>query len=263
MSLDRVLEPAPEDPSLEALAYREIDHTEVNARFVHDLITGGPVGPRVLDLGCGPAHIPILLCESFDSHGDRLRELDAAIDNWPAPDWLSEGQIEVMATDHCVEMLDLAKFEIEFASLVERVHLAQLDLTEPDAFQPEIVDTAISNSVAHHLADPSMLIQQAIRALKPGGRLFVRDLMRPESDARVEEIVAAVAAAVTDAAPDSVPPAPELPSDPLFHQQLLRQSLHAALTLEEIRAVCSGFHIAPECVVATSERHWTIDWCRP
>ena len=155
---------------------------------------GESVGPRVLDLGTGPAHIPILLCEVFDSHGARLRELGEPLASWLDPPWGAECQLEVMATDACVEMLELARFEIEFSSMVERVHLAQIDLTEPEAFQSEIADTVISNSVAHHLADPSLLIQQAMHALKPGGRMFIRDLMRPESESQLEEIVATVAA---------------------------------------------------------------------
>ena len=42
-------------------------------------------------------------------------------------------------------------------------------------------------------------------------------------------------------------------------QQLLRQSLHAALTLPEIREICAGLGIQPDDVQMTSDRHWTID----
>ena len=33
-------------------------------------------------------------------------------------------------------------------------------------------------------------------------------------------------------------------------------------TLEEIREICRGLGIADQSVQMTSDRHWTIDWCR-
>jgi hypothetical protein len=46
-------------------------------------------------------------------------------------------------------------------------------------------------------------------------------------------------------------------------QQLFRQSLHAALTLEEIQKMCGGLGIQPQHVQMSSDRHWTIDWTKP
>ena len=41
-------------------------------------------------------------------------------------------------------------------------------------------------------------------------------------------------------------------------RQLFHQSLHAALTLEEIRQLVVARGGRPECVSASSDRHWTI-----
>ncbi len=60
-----------------------MDHSEVNRKFVDDLLAG-PVGPRVIDLGCGPAAIPIELCQRVAS-------------------------VEMIAVDAEVEMLEIAK----------------------------------------------------------------------------------------------------------------------------------------------------------
>ena len=43
-----------------------------------------------------------------------------------------------------------------------------------------------------------------------------------------------------------------------FSQQLLRQSLVAALNLAEIRAILDDLSIASQAVQMTSDRHWTL-----
>lgn len=230
--LSRVCEPLADDPKCEAVVYRDMDHGDVNRRFVTDLLSGGPVGPRVIDLGCGPALIPILLCEcvaQLDS--DDIR------------------QLEVMGVDNCVEMLEIARIEIELAGRLREIQLQQIDLNDPEALQTNLANTVICNTVLHHLDDPSTALRLAIRALRPGGRLFIRDLVRPETDADVERLVVLHGGSARVDASGVSPP------------QLLRQSLHASLTLAEIRGLVSDLGIDADCVNMTSDRHWTLD-CR-
>ncbi len=66
MGIERILEPEVMDTPEEARDYNAMDHSEVNRKFVDDLLAG-PVGPRVIDLGCGPAAIPIELCQRAPS----------------------------------------------------------------------------------------------------------------------------------------------------------------------------------------------------
>ncbi len=40
-------------------------------------------------------------------------------------------------------------------------------------------DMVLSNSVLHHLADPSIVLEEMLRVAKPGGAIVVRDLRRP------------------------------------------------------------------------------------
>jgi methylase of polypeptide subunit release factors len=60
--LQRQLEPELMDDPQEAVVYDEMDHAEVNRRFVDDLLAGSPIGHDILDLGTGTARIPIELC---------------------------------------------------------------------------------------------------------------------------------------------------------------------------------------------------------
>ncbi|WDQ16629.1 class I SAM-dependent methyltransferase [Rhodopirellula sp. P2] len=216
----------------------------MNTAFVEDLLSGGRIGPRVIDLGCGPAGIPLLLSE-------RYREAEGSEDLEGQS--FAEGRLEIMAVDFSVEMLELAQFEVELAGMQDLVFLQQIDLTDPESLQEDLAQTIISNTVLHHLADPITAIQVAVRALKPGGRLFIRDLFRPESEAEIERLVELHAGsdANVDVPPEYAP------------AQLLRQSLWAGLTLQESRAMVASVGIPEEAVQMTSDRHWTLDWTMP
>jgi len=98
----------------------------------------------------------------------------------------------------------------------------------------------LSNSIVHHIAEPLEVLSEMRRLLQPGGVLFVRDLARPETAEAVDVIVETYAKGGTDRA-----------------RQLFRDSLHAALTLGEIRAMVVSLGYAPDTVTMTSDRHWT------
>lgn len=230
--LPRILEPTAADSRAEAEIYREMDHSAVNRCFVEDLINGGPVGPRVIDFGCGPAFIPILLCEIAHERASNQRF----------------ESLQVMGIDSSIEMLEIAKFELEMAGQVEAVQLQQIDLSDPEGLQEGITDTVICNTVLHHLDDPVVALRLALRCLKPGGRMFVRDLFRPDTQDEIERLVQAHGGS-------------EVGADGLSPAQLLRQSLQASLTLAEIRTLLESIGLDPQRVQMTSDRHWTID-CR-
>jgi ubiquinone/menaquinone biosynthesis C-methylase UbiE len=198
-----------------------MDHAMVNRQFVDDLVADGKsVGPQVIDLGCGPAAIAIELCLRSDS-------------------------IQVLAIDSEVEMLEIAKREIDIAGLLDQITLHHASVCAMEEYEDGMADTVISNSMLHHLDDPQRGLQTAVRLIRAGGRLFVRDLARPSSLEKTENLVSEYTGGENEIA-----------------QQLFRQSLLAAFTLDEIREIAGGFGISAADVQMTSDRHWTIDWCR-
>ncbi|NND99027.1 MAG: methyltransferase domain-containing protein [Pirellulaceae bacterium] len=214
----RILEPESMESDQEAREYEEMDHSAVNRIFVDDLLAGGEVGRRVIDLGCGPAAIPIELCS---------RVMD----------------VEVLAVDSSHSMLDIAKMQIDFAGLLDRIFLELADVKDLGDFEQSLTDTVISNSLLHHLPEPATALQSALHVLRPNGRIFIRDLARPDSQSRVEQLVDQYTQGETE-----------------FAKQLFRQSLQAALTIDEIRDTAGGIGISKQHVQMTSDRHWTIDW---
>ena len=88
-------------------------------------------------------------------------------------------------------------------------------------------------------------LREAVRVARPGGLLFFRDLLRPTDAAELARLVDLYA-----------PPAGI--SQAADHQRaMFAASLHAALTLDEIRGLVSQLGFSPESVQPTSDRHWT------
>ena len=218
MSLQRVLEPEVMESHQEAVDYDAMDHSEVNRIFVDDLLASGDTGQDLLDLGTGTAQIPVILCQ-------RLADC------------------RVLAVDLAVQMLDLAVYNVEAAGLIEQIQLAHVDAKQMP-FEDNMFDTVMSNSIVHHIPDPYDVMKETVRVLKPGGRFFFRDLLRPESDQQVEELVVAYAGEENE-----------------HQQKMFDDSLRAALSLEEIRQLVERLGFDPSQVTATSDRHWTWATC--
>lgn len=203
------------DSLQEALAYNAMDHSQPNASFLTRLKELGAFG-RMLDIGTGPADIPILACQQIPA----LRS--------------------VLAIDLSCHMLALASNKIRRAGLDHRIHLLQADakrLPFPDAS----FDTVASNTILHHLPDPSPFLQEACRVLRPNGVLLIRDLYRPDSHQKLEELVALHTPGAT---PDQ--------------KQLFRQSLLAALTVEELRQLLHQLHLPGLHITIDSDRHMSV-----
>jgi 2-polyprenyl-3-methyl-5-hydroxy-6-metoxy-1,4-benzoquinol methylase len=103
-------------------------------------------------------------------------------------------------------------------------------------------DAVVSNSLVHHLAKPQAAFDRALEVVRAGRLLFHRDLVRPES---MTELTALVERYV--------------PAEQPMERKLLADSLHAALTLTEVREMVGSLGFAKESVQRTSDRHWT--WC--
>lgn len=214
MALERVPEVEVMDTQQEAMDYDAMDHSEANMHFVADLLAVGGGNGDILDLGTGTAQIPILLCEQ-------------------------EVECRIMAADLSINMLEIARLNIEIAGLIEQIQLAHMDakqLPSPDDY----FNAVVCNGMLHHIPDPSVVLGEAVRVTKPAGLLFIRDLMRPSDEDQLRQLVHAYAGQTND-----------------HQQQMFEDSLRAAFSLDEMGALVSQLGFAPDTVQATSDRHWT------
>ena len=219
--LDRILEPEVMDTPEEAMIYDDMDHSAVNEAFVSDLISFLGINADthaemidIFDIGTGTARIPILLADQIP-------------------------QCRIMGGDASVAMLDVAKINIDIAGLLDRVQLARIDAKQTD-YEDGFFTGVMSNSIIHHIPEPLAVLRESVRLTEPGGWLFFRDLVRPESSEQLEQLVATYCG-----------------EEPESAQKLFRESLQASLSLAEIREMVASLSFAPETVQMTSDRHWT------
>jgi ubiquinone/menaquinone biosynthesis C-methylase UbiE len=222
----RTLEVEVMDTEEEARDYDAMDHSAVNGRFCEDLLRfrgdallGTAPDAEVLDVGTGSARIPIELCSRVPS-------------------------VRVIAIDLAEHMLTVARENIAKAGMQQRITLEKRDAKAAGWPDGKFAVT-MSNTILHHIPDPSDLLREMWRLTAKGGTIFIRDLARPESVDRVKELVRTYGGdpkAAADARQNA----------------LFEASLHAGLTLEEIRERVRALGIAPEHVQMTSDRHWTL-----
>jgi ubiquinone/menaquinone biosynthesis C-methylase UbiE len=145
----------------------------------------------------------------------------------------------VMAVDVAISMLDVARFNIEIAAATDRVQLDHVDAKHLPHGDDRFA-AVISNGTLHHIAEPLGVLHESLRVTAPDGLLFFRDLLRPKDLETLEQLVQAYAGQENEQ-----------------QQQMFARSLHAALTVEEMRELVEQLGFAPTTVQVTSDRHWT------
>jgi ubiquinone/menaquinone biosynthesis C-methylase UbiE len=157
---------------------------------------------------------------------------------------LADPAARVLALDLAEAMLDLARRNIAQAGLTTRIECVLGDakaLAWPDGR----FEAVISNTIVHHIPDPLPALAEMARLVAPGGTLFVRDLARPATS---EEVASLVATHVGGESPSG--------------QALFAASLHAALTVAELRTIARTIGLPQDGIAMTSDRHWTWVWNR-
>ena len=153
--MDRILEPEVMDSFEDAEAYDAMDLTEVNIAFLERVLELGAGEGRFLDVGTGPAAIPIMLAQRL-----------------PA--------VEVIGIDLSPNMLELGDFHITEAGLTDRITLAQADAKDLP-YPSQFFDAVLSNSMIHHIPDPLPMLREVSRVIRSDGLILIRDLIRPKT----------------------------------------------------------------------------------
>lgn len=163
--IQRQAEPEWMDDPAEAKAYAEADFAAVNDAFVAKLLeVAGPLDEaRAVDLGTGPADIPIRLLRA-------------------RPRW------RVAAVDAAAAMLAIARRAIDAAGLAGSITPVQAD-AKGTPLAAGAFDVIFSNSILHHITDTASFWAEVKRLGHRGTAVFLRDLARPASVAAAREIV--------------------------------------------------------------------------
>lgn len=160
--MQRELEPEVMDTHEEAHGYDAMDHVEPNRAFVDRLKQLGAHG-KMIDLGCGPGDIPIMVAHALPESA-------------------------VFGIDLSRNMLDIAHAKLKKESLGDRVEFHLADVKDLP-FEADRFDVVFSNTILHHIPEPIDMLREAWRVLKPDGVLLIRDLFRPDDETTLDQLV--------------------------------------------------------------------------
>lgn len=163
--MNRVLEPELMTDPDQAEAYAAADFATVNQGFVNRFRALFPdfARGRLVDLGCGPADIPIRFCRAL-----------------PA--------VSVTGVDGSEVMLAPGRRAVAAAGLTGRVSLVRARLPglgrAPGGFH-----AVVSNSLLHHMPHADVFWSEVARLGRAGAPALIMDLHRPDSPERARAIV--------------------------------------------------------------------------
>jgi 2-polyprenyl-3-methyl-5-hydroxy-6-metoxy-1,4-benzoquinol methylase len=214
--MERVLEPEVMDDPEQVLAYAEADFEEENQGFVDKFFTLYPDlgNPHIVDLGCGPGDIPIRVARRHAT-------------------------CRVTGIDASQPMIAYAEQAVQKAGFNDRVQFLCQRVQDVNLSSP--ADAMISNSLVHHVPNPLRFWYSLKTLVKPGGRVLVMDLLRPESPEAAQTIVDEQAASE-----------PERLRQDFFH------SLLAAFTEDEVAAQLAELNFSRLMVDVPDDRHWIV-----
>ena len=147
------------------------------------------------------------------------------------------GSAHVVGVDLSENMLAIARRHLANSPFGDRIEYRPADAKGLD-FPNSAFDTVFSNTILHHIPDPRKFIVEALRVLKVGGVLLIRDLFRPPDEPTLDSLVATYAG-----------------NDTPHQRQMFCDSLHAALTPDELRTMVADLDVK---VAVDTDRHVSI-----
>ncbi len=118
----------------------------------------------ILDLGCGPAAIPLRLARIFRN-------------------------CEIHCVDGAAHMLAQGEEAVQRQGLEHQVFFFQGTLPDKLPLPRERYGIVISNSLLHHLEDPMILWNAIHEYCLPNAAILIIDLLRPESEKQARLVV--------------------------------------------------------------------------
>ena len=217
--MQRVLEPELMDDLEQAKAYAEADFDESNTLFVQLFVQHSQTWDghgTIVDLGCGPGDIAIRLARAFP-------------------------ECEVHGLDGSAAMLDLANAaKGKAGDAGSRVRF--INGLVPSVQLPiDRYDALVSNSLLHHLPDPSLMWSTVKKYAASRAPVFIMDLVRCATVAQARQLVDVYAA-----------------DDPEVLRTDFYNSLLAAFEIIEVRDQLDDAGLSSLRIEQVSDRHLAV-----
>ena len=165
--MKRIVEPELMEEATQVKAYSEADFEQGHSKIIQlldEVFCEIDISGDILDLGCGPGDVTFRIAHRFP-------------------------KAKITAVDGSKAMLDFAeKRKITEIGVRERVNFLQAMI--PGSNIPkQKYDLILSTSFLHHLHYPNVLWQTIKEHSKPGTKIFIADLNRPENKNTANGIV--------------------------------------------------------------------------
>jgi ubiquinone/menaquinone biosynthesis C-methylase UbiE len=226
--LPRILETEAMDTPEEAADYDAMDHSEVNRAFAEEFLE-------------------LLARHLAAAGGGSPWVLDVGTGTAQIPIAIAQrrNDLHITAIDLAEHMLVVGRGNVAGAGLAGHIVLQRED-AKALPYQDGAFHAVVSNSIVHHIPHPLEVLREMRRVLAPGGVLFVRDLLRPADMGTLWALVERYAAGANP-----------------HQKQMFADSLHAALSLDEVRELLRAVGLPEAWARQTSDRHWTISGTAP
>jgi ubiquinone/menaquinone biosynthesis C-methylase UbiE len=146
---------------------------------------------------------------------------------------------EIVAVDAAAHMLKLANENVRLSGFAHRITCQLVDAKRMP-FADRSFAAIMSNSIVHHIPEPKTVFAEIARIAMPEATIFVRDLLRPSDMATLNHHVETYAAGAN-----------------AHQKKMFAESLHAALTVDEVKKLVADVGFDPSGVRQTTDRHWT------
>lgn len=150
-------------------------------------------------------------------------------------------QWHITGIDMAKSMLEIGRKNVDKAGLQQHITLELADAKRLP-YRDEQFDMVISNSLIHHLPEPLPFLQEIKRVMNRDGAILIRDLIRPESAEIINNLVESIGEEYDE-----------------HQKKLFRDSLYAAFTLDEVKALIQQAGLPDVNVYQSSDRHWTAE----
>jgi ubiquinone/menaquinone biosynthesis C-methylase UbiE len=220
MALSRILESEEMAGADEAAEYDAMDFSATDDAFARRAAELARPQMWIIDIGCGNAKIPLAIASLA-----------------PAS--------RVCAVEMSSAMLAVAVRNRAKANGTARETAFVRGDAKRLPFASGSVGLVVSNSLIHHIPDPSHVFAEVARIAKEPEsqpRVLLRDLLRPETEARLAEIAAKYSGGWSS-----------------LQIRLYKDSLHAALSLDEVRSYASDAGLCGVRVEQITDRHWSLE----
>jgi len=180
-----------------------------------------------------------ILADELDFRRGKLADLGAGPCAIPVAICRRLKNVRVTAVELAPAMLKLASKKIARCGFSGRIRLLPADAKDT-GLPAGSFDFVTCNNLLHHIADPALLFREIARLLRPGGGVLVQDLRRPRSAGELDAQMANCA------------------GDTPRQRELLRNSLCAALRMEEVAAYARRGGLKGFTLAAAGDRHWQL-----